>query len=392
MVKVIFFLLAASSLLLADNTGNTSRNYVVNNFQNAIANPMTSDSSFVTMDGKKNFKANLSCGNATKSFLEISYSGVSDIAIGVLFDKDLDGSKESSFLFNGVSGVGANGIIKCDSNSWNNCRYYSFAYNGTSLFLQEVSRNDIGGAYCINSSCGSLAGSQKKDILNALGSSISNVISSYHSSYLVTKTLNDGVKIEYYGQSYTNCSNLSGYNTANIPYSEKNGNSVIQQKLDTTLSNNVVYNNVLNNTSRQTASTEIKRTQFEPFKQTKQELSNTLTLNNDLTFAYATANRSGNGALVGNNLIDVKYCQVTKPINSSVIYSDGNKNRVNSTTSTTTYQDFIVECIGENFDICPVGAGETMKYDCGQISNFAEVTSALSAINEATKDFMCSTR
>ncbi|MEK6659646.1 MAG: hypothetical protein AABY36_08210 [Campylobacterota bacterium] len=390
MVKVIFLLLAASGLLLGDDTGRQSRNYVVNNFQTAIANPMTSDSSFVTMDGRKRFQANLTCSNSARSFLEISYSGSSDIAISVLFDKDLDGSKESSFSFSGISGVAANGVIKCDSNSWNNCRYYSFIYNGTSLSLQEVSRNNIGGAYCINSSCGSLAVSQKVETLNALGGAISNVISSYHSSYLVTRTLNDGIKIEYYGQSYTDCSNLSAYGTANIPYNERGGDLVIRQRLDTTLPNNVVYNNTVNNAQRQTASTEL-RSSFSSFKQTNQQLANTLTLNDDLTFAYTTEGRNGDGALVGDNLINAKYCQITKPIESAVVYSDGN-NRANSTTNTTTYKDFIVECIGDNFDICPVGAGEILKYDCGQIDNFGEVTSALSSINEATKDFACSTR
>ena len=49
---------------------------------------MTSDSNFTTMDGKKSFKANLSCGSSTVSFLDVSYTGTSDINVTVKLDKN----------------------------------------------------------------------------------------------------------------------------------------------------------------------------------------------------------------------------------------------------------------------------------------------------------------
>jgi len=84
-----------------------------------------------------------------------------------------------------------------------------------------------------------------------------------------------------------------------------------------------------------------------------------------------------------------KYCQVTREVKGSDVYSDGTNKTV--TSSTKTYEDEILQCTGDNYDVCPVVAGETIKYNCGQINNFAEVTSALSAVEEATNDFICST-
>lgn len=384
MVKLFFFLLLASSSLFAqDTTGNTSRNYVVSNFNSAIANPMTTDTNFTTMDGKKSFKANLTCGSSTVSFLEITYTGTSDINVTVKLDKNLDGIKESTYNFTGISGVGANGVVKCNSNSWANCRYYSFSYNGNLLSLYEESRTKLGGLYCINSSCGSLATTNKTDILNSLGGAISGVLSAYHSNYMVTKTSNTGTKIEYFGQSLSNCNG-----TASIPFSETNGDNVLKQKVDENMGNSIVYNNVIS-TSQNYTTINPYTNSFSNYKTTNQELNNTLTLNNDLSFTYSTSQGTGTGSLVGANLTSAKYCQVTRAVQGSDVYSDGTNKTI--TSSQITYEDEILECTGANYSVCPIVAGETIKYDCGMINNFAEVTSALSAVEEATNDFTCST-
>lgn len=385
MVKLFFFLLlAGSSLLAQDTTGNTSRNYVVSNFNSAIANPMTTDTNFTTMDGKKSFKANLTCGSSTVSFLEITYTGTSDINVTVKLDKNLDGIKESTYNFTGISGVGANGVVKCNSNSWANCRYYSFSYNGSLLSLYEESRTKLGGLYCINSSCGSLSATNQTDILNSLGGAISGVLSAYHSNYMVTKTSNTGTKIEYFGQSLSNC---NGGNTS-MPFSETNGDIILKQKVDSNMSSNIVYNNVISSSQNYTKTNTYTNT-FSNYKTTNQQMNNTLTLNNDLSFSYSTTQGTGTGSLVGANLTSAKFCQITREVKGSDVYSDGTNKTV--TSSTKTYEDEILQCTGANYDVCPIVAGETIKYNCGQISNFAEVTSALSAVEEATNDFTCST-
>ena len=74
----------------------------MSNFNSAIANPTTTDTNFTTMDGKKSFKGDLTCGSSTTSFLEVSYTGTSDINVSVKLDKDLNGTKESNFTFSGI--------------------------------------------------------------------------------------------------------------------------------------------------------------------------------------------------------------------------------------------------------------------------------------------------
>lgn len=382
--KALFFFLLATCLVYADDTGKQSRNYVVSNFNSAIANPMTTDTNFTTMDGKKSFKGNLTCGSSTTSFLEVSYTGTSDINVSVKLDKDLNGTKESNFTFSGISGVGANGVVKCNANSWSNCKYYTFSYNGSSLSLVEQSRLNTGGLYCINSSCGSLSTTNQTDILNSLGGAITGVLSAYHSNYMVTKTSNTGTKIEYFGQSLSNC---NGGNTS-MPFSETNGDIILKQKVDSNMSSNIVYNNVISSSQNYTKTNTYTNT-FSNYKTTNQQMNNTLTLNNDLSFSYSTTQGTGTGSLVGANLTSAKYCQITREVKGSDVYSDGTNKTV--TSSTKTYEDEILQCTGANYDVCPIVAGETIKYNCGQISNFAEVTSALSAVEEATNDFTCST-
>jgi hypothetical protein len=383
--KIVFFFLLAISLF-ADDTGKNTRNYVVKNFTTAIANPMTSDTNFTTMDGKKSFKGNLSCGESTQSFLDVSYIGTSDINATVKFDKNLDGIKESTFSFNGISGVGANGIVICNANSWNNCKYYSFSYDGNTLSLIEKNRLNVGGLYCINSSCGNLSTTNKTDILNSLGGAISSVLSSYHNNYSITKTSNTGNKIEYYGQSLNDCE--SNNKNSLVPFSETNGDQVLKQKVNSNMSDSIVYNNLTSTSQNYTKTNQYKNT-FSDYKTTNQELNNTLTLNSDLTFSYSTSKGTGTGKLVGTDLKSANFCQVTREVKGSDVYSDGTNKTV--TSSTKTYEDEILECTGDNYNICPVVAGETIKYDCGKINNFAEVTSALSAVQEATNDFSCST-
>lgn len=385
MVKTLFFFLLAGVLMYADDTGKGTRNYVVKNFNTSLANPMTTDTNFTTMDGKKSFKGNLTCGESTSSFLDISYTGTSDINVSVKLDKDLNGSKESVFSFTGISGVGANGVVICNANSWANCKYYNFSYNGTNLSLVLENRLNVGGLYCINSSCGSLATTNKIDVLNSLGGAISSVLSSYHSNYSITKSSNSGTKIEYFGQSLSNCSGGS----KNVPFSETNGDNILRQKVDANKSENIVYNNVLSTSQNYTKSNNYTNS-FSNYKTTNQQLNNTLTLNNDLSFSYSTANGTGTGNLVGANLKAGKYCQVTREKKGSEVYSDGTNKTV--TSSTKTYEDEILECTGDNYDVCPIVSGEVIKYDCGKINNFAEVTSALSAVEEATNDFICSTK
>lgn len=85
---------------------------------------------------------------------------------------------------------------------------------------------------------------------------------------------------------------------------------------------------------------------------------------------------------------NAKYCEVEYIENSPDAFADGT-NRETATTDSSTRKVEIRECV-DNWTRCPLNPGETIKHDCGAIDDFAEVTSALSAVNEATKDMVCS--
>ena len=220
MYKIFFLLLACISLFaneysdMGKEVGTQTRNHFKNDFEGTIAKPMTSESNFKTVDGTKEFKANLTCNEQSKSYLSMSYSGASDITLNVSLDKNVDGTKESSYSFSGISGVATNGVIKCNANSWEDCKYFNWELNTSGdLQLKEVTRYDVGGAYCINSSCLNVAQNSPVTVLDTLGGAIAGVYQSYKRDFLITKTNNTGSLIEFYGQNFNECSNFDSSQT-----------------------------------------------------------------------------------------------------------------------------------------------------------------------------------
>jgi hypothetical protein len=211
------------------DTGTNTRNYFNSNPTQTMNNPLIDKNyQFSTVDGKSSFSAPLSTCNSDKSdFLEIAYTGTSDIDINVSLDKDLDGNKESTFSFNSISGVASNGVVKCILNTWNDCKYYEWKYDGK-LMLKEATLYDLGGIYCINSSCGSIALTQKKEVLNSLGAGISGAISKYHSKYLITNIESSDNQIVYFGQNFKDCSNYNNSTNGNVEYSNVDDSSLTQ--------------------------------------------------------------------------------------------------------------------------------------------------------------------
>lgn len=73
--------------------------------------------------------------------------------------------------------------------------------------------------------------------------------------------------------------------------------------------------------------------------------------------------------------------------NSPDIFTD-NSTRSNATNDSRQWQSETRECVN---GICPVqpSKGEEIKHDCGNINNFAEVISAMSAVAELAEDMIC---
>lgn len=395
MKNKIFYLLIFTNLFAANEGIEVGKNLKghFSNVQTNVAAPLTSNSDFKTVNGSKSFKANLTCNETIKPFLEISYSGTSDITINVSIDTDLNGSKDKIFSFDGVSGVGTNGIIKCSTNSWKNCKYFLWNISNNNLTLSETVLTNLGGPYCINSSCGSLSVNQKINVLDTIGGAISSMYQSSNSNYLITKTQNDGNKIVFYGQNYQDCTNYKEQ-APSKSHDLDTTNVIASQSKD---ENSVYYvlNEEVKNQNTNKFDTDVKQTTV---------IKNSVTVKgdtSDYTFTYSgkTQNEDGSWSTRNDNAkvnIDflnpnIKYCEIKYLEENSILFSDGQTHH-SSSGDTKTWKTKIVECTGNDYSICPVDTskGEIIKHPCGQIDNFAEATSILMAIDEAVDDFSCS--
>ncbi|KLE06338.1 hypothetical protein N5U00_08095 [Aliarcobacter butzleri] len=395
MKNKIFYLLIFTNLFAANEGIEVGKNLKghFNNVQTNVAAPLTSNSDFKTVNGSKSFKANLTCNETIKPFLEISYSGTSDITINVSIDTDLNGSKDKIFSFDGVSGVGTNGIIKCSTNSWKNCKYFLWNISNNNLTLSETVLTNLGGPYCINSSCGSLSVNQKINVLDTIGGAISSMYQSSNSNYLITKTQNDGNKIVFYGQNYQDCTNYKEQ-APSKSHDLDTTNVIASQSKD---ENSVYYvlNEEVKNQNTNKFDTDVKQTTV---------IKNSVSVKgdtSDYTFTYSgkTQNEDGSWSTRNDNAkvnIDflnpnIKYCEIKYLEENSILFSDGQTHH-SSSGDTKTWKTKIVECTGNDYSICPVDTskGEIIKHPCGQIDNFAEATSILMAIDEAVDDFSCS--
>ncbi|NUW29437.1 hypothetical protein [Aliarcobacter butzleri] len=395
MKNKIFYLLIFTNLFAANEGIEVGKNLKghFSNVQTNVAAPLTSNSDFKTVNGSKSFKANLTCNETIKPFLEISYSGTSDITINVSIDTDLNGSKDKIFSFDGVSGVGTNGIIKCSTNSWKNCKYFLWNISNNNLTLSETVLTNLGGPYCINSSCGSLSVNQKINVLDTIGGAISSMYQSSNSNYLITKTQNDGNKIVFYGQNYQDCTNYKEQ-APSKSHDLDTTNVIASQSKD---ENSVYYvlNEEVKNQNTNKFDTDVKQTTV---------IKNSVSVKGDTTdytFTYSgkTQNEDGSWSTRNDNAkvnIDflnpnIKYCEIKYLEENSILFSDGQTHH-SSSGDTKTWKTKIVECTGNDYSICPVDTskGEIIKHPCGQIDNFAEATSILMAIDEAVDDFSCS--
>lgn len=395
MKSKIFCLFIISNLFANEGiqTGNNLRGHFGKNFQTNISTPLTSNAEFKTVNGSKSFNANLTCNDKIKPFLEITYVGTSDITVKIDIDTDLNGTKDKIFSFSGVSGVGTNGVVKCNANSWTNCKYFLWNISNNNLTLQETTLKNLGGVYCINNSCGSLSANQKTNVLNTIGGAISSMYQSSNSNYLITKTQNNGNKIVFYGQNYQDCQNFKDeapsqsheLDTTNIIASQSNDENSVYYVLNKNVENQ--NNNNFNSDVNQTVN-----------------IKNSVSVEgdtSDYTFTYSGKSQNKNGswsmrndnAKVNINFLnpEIKYCEIKYLEIDSTVFSDG-KTHHSSSGDTQTWKTKIIECTGADYNICPVDTskGEIIKHPCGDIDNFAEATSILTAVSEAADDFSCS--
>jgi len=176
-----------------------------------LTNPLTSGSSFTTLDGSQSFNQQLSCPSSS-SFLELFYAlgAGGDLApVIVKQDTDFDGEYDYNFTLPvPVSGVCANGIISCNNGTWSNCSYHLWnAGTNDRLGLKEANLADLAGCYCVNNSCGSsLAFGNRYTILDDLAGGMSGALMQRDPRYAISAVDKQDFVIKLSGQDTRTCS------------------------------------------------------------------------------------------------------------------------------------------------------------------------------------------
>ncbi|MDR6709282.1 hypothetical protein J2X73_003671 [Novosphingobium sp. 1748] len=163
-----------------------------------------------TVDSSRAFTPNIAC-RKTATLLEVlaQPSASGDLGtVRISRDTDLDGTfDDSAVLPVPVSGICANGVISCDTGTWNNCHFYRWAVDGAQApKLEAVAMTDLAGCYCINSSCGSgLALSNMPTVLKDLGGGVVAALTTSDPRYGVAQATIEGPVISYVGARSTSC-------------------------------------------------------------------------------------------------------------------------------------------------------------------------------------------
>ena len=184
--------------------------------KNNVTMPLTSGTTMMkTLDGAKSFDATMSAPSSNR-FLEIFMQpGPSGDLSVVTIGQDTDANGTLDYSFNigvPVSGVCANGFISCTPGTWNNCKPYKWVSTGGKVsFVEDVlTDTDLGGCYCINSSCGSrLVWNNAGIVLQDLGGGVVGALTAENGSTMVTDVRSDLVSIRYYGRVVSNTPNTA---------------------------------------------------------------------------------------------------------------------------------------------------------------------------------------
>ena len=175
--------------------------------QKNFISPMLGNGTMKTFNQQISFSAGITCPSS-KKFLEIIMQpkGTGDVDFRVYYDSNFDGNLDGSYVFSSVSGLCANGFIRCDPGSWNNCRFYKVFFNGRDLFENETSFVNLNSCFCINNYCGNSLSWRNKDyVLTTFGGAVVSAFLEKNPRFAVSKTQVQDVVISYYGQDSSQC-------------------------------------------------------------------------------------------------------------------------------------------------------------------------------------------
>ena len=223
---LMMFLLVCYSNALADeltkarnaaiSTGNTIRNTWTTKeaFANNVTKPITTGQTPVyTLDGTRSAFVKIACPSTSKLFEVLIQPGpTKDLNfVQVSIDSNLDGTLDLTQKYLGpISGICANGFVSCDAGTWNDCKWYEWYYDGTTLDAVTSTPGKLGGCFCINAGCtpGTIM-QMRGQILETLGSGISGALARIKPGSAATRAHIDGFLISYFGQNAGDCTTYS---------------------------------------------------------------------------------------------------------------------------------------------------------------------------------------
>lgn len=392
MKKQTIFILSMATFLFAENAneagnalGSQLSSYFKSN-QNTAINTLTNDGELSSVDGKQKANVKLVCNEAKSGeFLNIDYTGTSDINIQIKFDKNVDGNIDKIWNFAGVSGICTQGVIKCDKDSWNHCEYFKYSF-GSDINLVKTSMDNLNGCYCINNSCGGIAGKNRDKILYDIAGPVYSALTQ-NTSLVISKANNVGGALSYKGQDYSTCDNygevtqITSNDLESLAKEQAN-----KDKNNDKSAYSAFYKGTDNEKGRDDKAFD------EKIKKDFSSIDKSVKANetkNRLDFSYVEKGKAHQGSLQTSDKIDAKFCEVSIAKTDTSAFNDGS-NRQNSTDNTIVYESEIRECVG-NYTKCPIkNANESIKHNCGKINDMGEALAQLSALDEASKDMICS--
>ena len=439
-ILLIKFLFLSFTVLSADvassgnygrDIANSTRNHFSSDFSNTISKPLTSqNSSMETVDGTSSFNgANISCTSSTSGvFLKVSYTviePVHDLQVEVEFDRDVDGVNDinniryidSSFteiLPVPISGVCADGVIACDPGTWGNCKFYQWEYTGSNIQLTESLRNaeELASCQCTNISCLSPSITQEDSVASVLGEGVFSQVFGANAGMVISDVHNSEAVIKYSGQNNESCINGSTPSSYSGTLESKGTQAMNDELTDSgSITSTLINSDYANNNSPIDGSSNFLNNNYGGEISTSEQASmssrnsaiisstssSSGTSSEGVSYMDSRLNDSGVRVSEANSVSVIKrndtsdlFCQVTWSKDGSAVFST-NENAQSTTTGLSEVTQMQTRRC-EN-GVCPFNsASEAIKHDCGNVNNFGEVVARLSAVEEATKDMICSTK
>ena len=386
--RIITFSLMATSVCLANemdttaidaNTigANISSTYS-NNLSSKVFAPMTTDSNISTLDGSKSGSGTLTCVANNFTLGNILFNNGS---LSVTLDTNGDGSNDYSNNYSSIKGVSSNGLMFCSS-GFTGCRYYTWNYNATSkLHLIERDQKEVGGMYA-------LSGVYSRDeVANDIAGGIMSVLQS-SLNYVITPSNVTNGSISYLAQSLNNCSNTG------VSYSSNSGipsdSTLASQAATAQTTGNESYS-VLTSISSNESTNSVPQSDINAITAESGSITNSVNVASGQPLTYSSSTGNGSVNIYANTTPETVGCMVQWEETYTPVTTDGQTRGVTATGVTKTIKEEIRVCGGEYNNICPVTTGETIKYDCGNLSSsLAESAGAFETVNEMSDDMICS--